>query len=331
MSGPDGREVQQHVNSVAITGVSGYIGGRLLACLDGLPEVGRVTGIDIRPPAVTPAKLRFYCRDIRQPLGDIFIENEVDCAVHLAFVLRPARNAADARQVDVSGLSNFLVACRQAGVRHILYLSSHTVYGAYPDNLVPVKEEAALRPASGFQYSADKVEAERVLADFAAEHGEVCVTILRCCPVIGPHAGASVVAAMFRPVMPRVAGFDPPLQFVHEDDLTGLMVAMLKRRQEGVFNVAGDGEVRYSEVARLCRSRMVALPDRLLRWLMAFSWALRLQDESPPGGLEFIKYPPLLDTGRLKKETGFRLRYSSQEALEVFIAGCYRKGLTQRR
>jgi UDP-glucose 4-epimerase len=317
------------VESIAITGISGYIGNRLLSWLDEVPGVGKIVGIDMKPPIRRPSKLRFYYREILQPFGDIFVENEVDSAIHLAFVLKPTHNREDARQVDIGGISNFLDACRQAQVKRILYLSSHTVYGAYPDNPVPLREDTPLRPLTDFQYSRDKVEAERILTDFAAAYGGVCLTILRSCPVIGPNAANSIVTSMFKPVMIRVTGFDPPLQFVHEDDLAELMIAMLMQRKSGIFNVAADGEVRYTELAKLYGKRTVTLPDKLLRLLMSFSWTLHLQSESPPSGLEFIKYPPIVSTEKLKRETGFQFRYSSKEAVVSFMSATAERGKEQ--
>jgi UDP-glucose 4-epimerase len=120
---------------------------------------------------------------------------------------------------------------------------------------------------------------------------------------------------MFKPIMIGVAGYDPPMQFVHEDDLVEIIMTFLSQRKGGIFNVAGDGEVRYSEVARLSGRQIIALPERLLHLLMSFSWALRLQNESPTSGLEFIKYPPLLSTEKLKREVGFQFSYSSGDAL----------------
>ena len=84
--------------------------------------------------------------------------------------------------------------------------------------------------------------------------------------------------------------------------------------------MAGDEVVRYSEVIRLCGSKVITLPSWLLRFLMSLSCALHLQDESPASGLEFVKYQPLLSTDKLKRETGFLFRYSSRDALLSFIA-----------
>ena len=310
---------------VAITGISGYIGSRLLSRLDEMKRVKGIVGIDIKPPRSRSPKLKFYCQDICQPFADIFADNEVDSAIHLAFVLKPTHNWRRAREVDIGGTLNFLQACRHAQVRHILYLSSHTVYGAHPDNPKPLKEDSPLRPLSDFQYSWEKVEVERMLKDFATAHREVCLTILRSCPVIGPNADNWIARLiMFKPIMIRIAGYDPPMQFVHEDDLVELIITLLSQKKAGIFNVAGDGETRCSEIIRLSGRKTITLPERPLRFLMNLSWALRLQRESPASGLEFIKYPPLVSTEKLKREVGFQFNYSSKAAVASFIS-------TQRR
>lgn len=307
------------MKNVAITGISGYVGSRLLSRLGEMEGVERIIGIDIRPPKDSSSKLKFYCQDILKPLGEIFTENEVDSAVHLVFTLKPTHNRLNARQVDIDGTINFLEACRQAQVKHIVYLSSHTVYGAHPDNILYLKEDSPLRPLHGFQYSWDKVEVERIFRDFATSNEDVCITILRSCLVIGPTAADSVVSLMFRPVMIRIAGYDPPMQFTHEDDLAKVIMLFLAQRKAGIFNVAGDGEIRYSEVAKLYGKRLVALPERVLRLLLGFSWKLRLQSESPTSGLEFIKYPPIVSTKKIRSELGFQFNYSSRDALLSFL------------
>ena len=307
------------MKNVAITGVSGYIGSRLLLRLDTEDEVEKIIGIDIRPPNYNSQKLEFCHRDIASPLGDIFADNNIDTAIHLAFVVKPSRNRNRSHEIDIGGTTNFLKACEQAKVEHILYPGSHTVYGAHPDNTQPLGEDSPLRPLHSFQYSRDKAEAERMFSDYATNHNDICMTILRSCPVIGPNASGSVIASMFQPVIIRVAGYDPLLQFVHEDDLTEVMVTVLKQKKSGVFNVAGDGHVLYSDIAGLYGKRNISLPGWLLRVVMGLSWRLHLQKESPPSGLEFIKYPPLVNTDKLKKELGFGFNCSSREALTSFI------------
>lgn len=305
--------------NIAITGISGYVGTNLLKHLDGSDEIKKIIGIDVREPGFNSVKLKFYHQDIREPLNELFAENEIDTAVHLAFILRPTRHTVITRQIDVEGTKNLINACRQTGVKHLLYLSSHTVYGAHRDNPVPLTEDYPPRPVTGFQYSRDKVEAERILRDFKASAPDITLTILRSCPIIGPGAIGSATTLMFQPfIMVGVIGCDPPLQFVHEDDLTSLLGIFITSPKEGIYNVAGDGTLKYSDVARLLGKRLLKLPGKLLKLVISFSWATHLQNASPASGLEFIKYPPVVSTEKLKNELGFTFKYSSEEALSAF-------------
>ena len=50
---------------VAVTGVSGFLGQRLLPLLDASPGVARIVGLDIRDPARRARKLQFHRVDVR--------------------------------------------------------------------------------------------------------------------------------------------------------------------------------------------------------------------------------------------------------------------------
>src|SRR5512136_2071975 len=101
------------MKNIAITGISGYLGTRLLARLDAIDSIQKIIGIDVRQPALTPPKLKFYLQDVLKPFGDLFIENEVDTAIHLAFVVKPTRERASTQKIDVEGTTNFVQACQQ--------------------------------------------------------------------------------------------------------------------------------------------------------------------------------------------------------------------------
>ena len=62
------------------------------------------------------------------------------------------------------------------------------------------------------------------------------------------------------PLVPEVLGFDPRLQFVHEDDVIGALVFASLRDVPGVFNVAGDGTLPWSEVCAIVGKRRVPMP-----------------------------------------------------------------------
>ena len=60
------------MKSVAVTGIAGYLGKRLLKLLDGDPEITRIVGFDVKPLEATSEKLTFFQKDINDPLKEIF-------------------------------------------------------------------------------------------------------------------------------------------------------------------------------------------------------------------------------------------------------------------
>jgi UDP-glucose 4-epimerase len=310
---------------IAMTGVSGYLGNRLLRRWTEEEGVETIVGIDVKPPRAESPKLRFYRRDVREPFTDVMIENEVDAALHLAFAVRPTHDVEGARKIDIDGARNFIDACEKASVEHLVYLSSHTAYGPHPDNPVPLTEDSPLRPIEGFPYSWDKGEADRMFQDLMERCPELCVNVVRACSILGPEGVGSVSTGMFQSVMIRLIGYDPLVQFLHEDDLAELITTLIRSGKRGVFNAGGEGALRYREVIAATGRPCVAVPARMLSVLLSLSWRLKLQSDSPPGGLEFIKYPIVLSTEKVGKEAGFEFRYTTRETLEAYLGAAQQR------
>lgn len=316
---------------VGVTGAAGYIAGRLIEGLIGLESVERILATDVRPSSVSQSpKVEFLRQDVGDPFPDLFVGRELDAVVHLAYVLNPGHNRRAARRVNVRGTVNLLEACEKANVGHILYLSSTSVYGAHPDNPEFLSEDAPARPLKGFQYSEDKAEAEGLLAHFAARDSGATVTVLRACPVLGPHADNFISRAFSRSVLVRVSGDDPPMQFLHEDDLVEIMLRCLAGRPSGTYNLAGDGTIRWTEMAGLLGRRLLTMPAPVVYPLVALGWRLRLQREAPACGINFIRYPWTADTEKAKRELGVGFRYTSRQAWEAFAHGTETAVSTQR-
>ena len=308
---------------VAVTGASGYIGSRLLQELEQQETLEKIVAIDLRSPSSPLHNMISRKRDVAQPLDDLFKELSVDTVVHLAFNMRTGRNyreVADIRNVNLQGLNNVLKSCTTSKVRLLIYLSSHTVYGAHRDNPIPIIEEAAMRPIASFQYSMDKYLSEQVLGDYSRGNSQTSVTILRTCVVMGPSADNFVSRALFKPVLIGVWGHDPPLQFVHEYDLARLLRLLIMEPQPGVYNVAGESVVSYTKLARLSRRKLVFLPPVIAYPLTQIAWKLGVQKDSPAAGLDFVRYPMVISTAKLKKETGFQFHFTSEEALTAYIS-----------
>ena len=307
---------------VAVTGAAGYIGSRLLHELEQDEGLARVLAIDTSPLKVPFHNCATERLDVTLPLDDTFQDHKVNTVVHLAFILRPGHSRKEAQRVrraNLKATQSVLESCRSAKVSNFVYLSSHTIYGARKDNPIPLTETSLPRFSTTFQYAYDKAMCEALVQEFARENPRVNVTILRSCVVMGPGADNFVTRAFFKPVLLGVRGYNPPLQFVHEDDLARLLRLFVMERCPGIFNVAGEGVITYSRMAHLSRRRLVFLPSAVAYPLTGMAWTLGIQKDSPASGLDFIRYPMVVSTGKLKRETGFRFSYTSEDALKAYL------------
>ncbi|MDP6402106.1 MAG: SDR family oxidoreductase [SAR202 cluster bacterium] len=305
---------------VAITGAAGYVGRGLVERLEREDSVERILAMDVRPPGGPHGpKVVFRIHDVTAPMAEMLEENGIDAVVHLAFLLNPSRDRAAAERVNVGGASNVLEACRRAGVRQLVYLSSTTVYGAHADNPPLLSEKSPIRPVKGFQYGEHKANVEELLARHQGRNPDFTVAVLRGCPVMGPNADNFISRAFSQPFLVGIRGSDPPMQLIHEDDQTDLLTHCLLQRVSGVYNVAGDGVIRWSAMARLFGKRRINLPAPFLYGLTGLTWKLRLQGYSPACGLDFIRYPPNVSCDKVKSELGVSFRYSSEDAWMAFV------------
>ncbi len=303
---------------IAITGASGYIGTRLIEHLRRDPSIERILALDLRP-IPSSEKVVSLIRDVSQPLGNLFAQHSIQGVIHLAFILRPGCNREAIRKINVGGTANVLRACAEGGVEHVVYLSSTTIYGAHPDNPPLLTEESPVRPNKGFQYAEDKAKAEELLAQFAKENPDTGISVLRGCVVMGPKADNFITQTFKRPLLVSVKGYDPPMQFLHEDDLVDIIALCLSRRVRDTYNIGGEGAVPWSEMMRLSGKRCLSLPAPLLYGLTEATWRLHLQNDSPSSGLNMIRYPWVASTEKIGEELGIRLHYSSKEALVAFL------------
>jgi len=216
-----------------------------------------------------------------------------------------------------------MASCANARVGHLIYLSSHTVYGAHSDNPVPIPDDAPMRPPLDFPYAYDKHLCELALEEFAQAQEEIKITILRSCIVLGHGAENFLTKAFFRPWLLGVLDYNPALQFVYDDDLARVMSIIIQREIPGTFNVAGDGVVYYREMAKIIKGKLINLPPFLAYPLAELSWKLRLQRDSTSRGLDLARWPILMSTGKLHKATGYRFWHTALESLTAFANSAY--------
>lgn len=304
-------------STIAVTGSSGYLGTRLIEQLVADESVARVLAFDVRPPLRQHPKVVFDHVDVRSPGLAARLEG-VDCLIHLAFVMNPARDENAMRDVNVNGSQNVFKSAGRAGVPRLVYTSSATVYGAHPDNEVPLTEESPLRANLDFSYAAHKLEAEYVLREFVDEFPETHVIAFRAAIVFGPHADNAWSHLLEQPVLLGVAGYRPPLQLVHEDDAARALHWAVATESRGAFNLAAEGWLDGDEALAIAGRKVRSLPEPLAFAVAERTWRLGLS-EVPPGYLHYAMHPWVVSPARLAA-AGFVCTRTQEETLRATVA-----------
>ena len=308
---------------LGITGTFGYIGKLLLERLRNDTVFHKIICTDIlQPPENLPKKFQYHHCDIRnrEQLYRIFKEGGVDTLIHLAFIANPTRDPDFEHDVDVNGTRNVLDICNRLKIKKLVATSSDCAYGFFDGTPDYLSETAPVRPTPGFPYAENKAEIEKLLSDFTTGNPECSVVILRPCMVMGPNANNTTAKSMKNPVIIGVRGYDPIMQFVYEDDAAEAFYLAAVKDVQGVFNLAADEGLRYSELAKELGKPMLSLPAWLIYPLVEMLYRIRV---IPFGKaqVDYIRYPLSMDVQKIKKELNFKPKYTSKQTIHLFLKG----------
>jgi UDP-glucose 4-epimerase len=307
---------------VLVTGVSRYLGGRFARELAADPSVERVIGVDVVPTPGDLGGAEFVRADIRNPvIAKVIASARVDTVVHMSVIATPqyAGGRTLMKEVNVIGTMQLLAACQKAAsVVKLVVKSSSTVYGASPKDPALFSEEMEPKalPRSGF--AKDSVEVEGYVRGFSRRRPDVAVSMLRFANCLGPHVQTPLSAYFELPVIPRVIGFDPRLQFVHEDDLLACLRRCTIEDHPGTYNVAGDGVITLSQAARRTGKPTVPMTSSMLSVVGGWGRRTRLLDFSPEQ-VSFLAYGRGIDTTHLRERVGYLPRWTTPATFEDFV------------
>ena len=310
----DGRT--RGVTTIAITGLRTFLGRRLAERLANEAEL-RLVGLDrLRPHGLAP-RVAFREIDLIRPdagsaLAEVFHKEDVDVVVHLAFRREPTPDLEGDHELETIGSLHLLHACAAAGVPRLVVGSTTMVYGPRPDNPNFLDEEHPLRGHPHAHCVENRVEVERLVADWAARHAATSVTVLRPCWIVGPTYRDAVTRYFGRPVVPTLMGYDPLLQWVHEEDCLDVFTRAATGHHPGVYNVVAPGVLPLSTLLRAAGKRPLPVPPPLLTRLRAYPSQAQTGDR-PEGFYDYLRYLWVAD-GRRSWEAFGRPLYNTREA-----------------
>lgn len=311
--------------SIALTGVRSFLGSNLAIRLQNMPGI-KLTVLDRYRPSFLSEKVAFYRIDLTDPKSDVLIyealeRENVDTFLHLAFFEGYVPSSSSyCHEVQVIGTWHVLNACGKKKVKKFILSSTTEVYGAHPMNPNLIKEDAPLRIKPNYRYIKDRVEAEELTKKFAKKCPSTKVIILRKCPALGDKVKNFMTWYFSGAIIFSVLGFDPMMQFLHQEDLIDAFMKFTVGHDEipgGIYNIAGKGALPLMYITRLMGKINIPL---FYSWLYALCFFMRMAGLSPfpPQHIDYIRYTFVADGTKAKELAGFIPKYSTREVVEEF-------------
>lgn len=306
---------------ILITGGGGFLGSHVARQLAARDDVELVVSGDVRIGADARRGVIDVVADVTDAtaLAPLLRRYDIDTVVHLAAIVNPGRDVELEYRVDVEGSAHVLAACAEAGVRRIVVSSSGAAYGYHADNPAWITEDAPVRGNDEFPYSRHKRLVEEMLAGYRVSHPELSQVIFRIGTILGPSVQNQITALWDGARILRIAGSDSPFVFVWVDDVAAAMVRAATDGPAGIFNVAGDGALSVTEIAARLRKPLLTVPAGALSLALRIGRMLRLTVHGPEK-VRFLRYRPVLDNTRLKRDFGFTPARTSSEAFDEYLA-----------
>ena len=309
---------------VLITGVGSHLGGVLARRLERDPDIEYVAGLDTRKPAVSLERTDIIDADIRNPvLAKLVPQTEVDTVVHNQIVRRPGPGVSSRTMHDINviGSLQLLSACEKTDtIRTIVIRGSAGVYGSEPQAPQFFGEEMTRLFPLRTRFQRDVGEIENYFENYSRRHPKVTCTMLRYQPAIGPSVDTQITRYLSRPLVPTYMGFDPRLQFVHEDDAVEALVAAVRRPVRGAVNVAGEGTIGLTRMVRMAGKPTLPVLSPLFGPVVGAGKRLGLTESFSDDFARLLRYGRGVDTTRLVEEVGFRPAYSTVAAVEDYLS-----------
>jgi UDP-glucose 4-epimerase len=314
---------------VLITGLSTYWGGRLAQALEQDPGVDVIIGVSPTDPTCELTRTEFVrVGNHHALLARIVTAAAIDTVIDTRLIVDSvAASPRAAHENNVIGTMNILAACSgpDSPVRKVVFKSSAHYYGCERDDPAYFTEAMSRPHPPRTPIEQDIVEAERAVGAFAERSGEVTVTVLRFANALGPDIATSHAALLSLPAVPSILGFDPRYQFIHEDDISGVLEHAAAHELPGTYNAAGDGVLVLSEIASLLGRPLAPLLPPWGTGIMAAALR-RARVRIPPEMLQQLRYGRALDNRKLKA-AGYAFRATSRETVQAFAQHLRTRGL----
>jgi nucleoside-diphosphate-sugar epimerase len=299
---------------VAVTGAASGIGRAFVAKVASSADFRRVVAIDKQRGDVPDVTWRVL--DVRDPLLANRI-SDIDVLVHLSADYALDADPAERRAYNLRAAQTVLTASAAARVRRVVLVTSAMVYGAVPDNPVPLPEDSAVAAEPDTGVVGDHLEIEALARRSLRSHPGLDVTVIRPAAVVGPGVDSVVTRHFEAPRLLTVKGCNPRWQFCHVDDLVSALEMAALGTVSGVVAVGGEGWLEQEQVEEISGLKRLELPAGL-----TFGTAQRLHrlgiTPAPAADLHYVVYPWVVDCAALRT-AGWKPLWTNEAAFEQLL------------
>jgi nucleoside-diphosphate-sugar epimerase len=300
---------------VAVTGAARGVGQALAVQLAESPLIDRVVAIDDHRGDA--ARVTWRVADVRDPTLAARLAG-VDVVVHADMDTSAVTEPRQRRALNVRGAQTVLTAAAAERVGRVVLVTSAMVYGARPDNPVPLPEDAPLLADADGSVAGDLLEVEEIARRSRRVNPGTAVTVVRPAGLVGDGVDTLLTRHFEAPRLLAVRGCAPRWQFCHVDDLVSALELAAVGDVTGDFAVGCDGSLAQDEVEELSGLKSIELPARL-----TFGTAQRLHrlgvTPAQAGELRYMVYPWVVDCAALRA-VGWRPSYDNASALTALLA-----------
>ncbi|MEI8352337.1 MAG: GDP-mannose 4,6-dehydratase [bacterium] len=299
---------------VLVTGACGFVGKHVLAELSSHGH--EVVGMDIGATGPGLDPLHYIQANINDAAGitNIIGTLHVDACIHLAgLAFAGSGDPQTILNINLVGATNVLEAFRLCRSKaRILFVSSAHVYGMKA-RLAPIREEDPLAPDTF--YSIAKMAADQIFLLYAKQYG-MDVMVARPHNHIGPGQSPQFAISSFArqinairrgaPATMKVGNLDNHRDFTDVRDIAGAYRLLLEKGHAGKpYNIASGCEVRIGDILdTLCK--LGGVSPEITR---------------DPSLYRPLDQNPILDTRRLREDTGWRPLVPLGQTLNDILAG----------
>ncbi|MBF0120564.1 MAG: hypothetical protein HQK79_17180 [Desulfobacterales bacterium] len=309
------------MKKIAITGTQYYWGNKALTTIKEKGDIESIISLDINPPKqkdVKHIKLTF-----KKPFHTEWVKSLEKISPDILIMCPFGPDHCYQENLDnhinwsQNSLRIFLKAV-ELEIPKIIVLSSNLVYGPRYHNPAFLTEDSLLLGDRNFQRIRSFIELEEAcLAALSSKLNRSSIIILRSATALGKTIDNFMTRFCKLPIIPLIMGFDPVLQFIHEDDVVLAIIKAIESKAKGPINIAGRGFISCKEFFDILEKPTIPIFHSIANYISKRLWRWNLTEFSP-ALMSILRFRMVVDTKKSEEELNFIPKNSMQTTILEF-------------